>query len=108
MEAVHAVYDIFEARGPVADRDGQETGDKGYVGGNRGNPFEQDAHDHDGHAHHAPPDQPMLRHLTFGRPGVAEAPVMCLAPIVLTTVGCFVLFFYADRIRLFLEPVFGG
>ena len=67
-----------------------------------------DAHGHDDHGHHAPPDHPMLRHLTFGRPGIAEAPVMCLAPIVLTTVGCFLLFFYADDIRHFLEPVFGG
>ena len=25
---------------------------------------------------------------------------MCLAPIVLTTIGCFALFFYADRIRI--------
>jgi len=33
---------------------------------------------------------------------------MCLVPIVLTTIGCFALFFYADRIRLFLTPVFGG
>jgi multicomponent Na+:H+ antiporter subunit D len=61
-------------------------------------------HDH----HHAPPGHPMLRHLTFGRVGIAEAPVMCLAPIVLTTIGCIVLFFYADRIRIFLDPVFGG
>ena len=72
------------------------------------------AHGHDGqadphhHDHHAPPDHPMLRHLTFGIKGVKEAPVMCLAPIVMTTFGCFALFFYADRIRLFLAPVFGG
>jgi len=66
-------------------------------------------HAHDGHDdHHAPPDHPMLKHLTFGIKGVKEAPVMCLAPIVLTTFGCFALFFYADRIRLFLAPVFGG
>jgi multicomponent Na+:H+ antiporter subunit D len=67
-------------------------------------------YDDHGHrdAHHAPPSHPLLRHLTFGREGVAEAPVMCLAPIVLTTLGCFVLFFYADRIRVFLLPVFGG
>lgn len=65
------------------------------------------AHGHDDH-HHAPPSHPLLRHLTFGREGVAEAPVMCLAPIVLTTVGCVALFFYADRIRIFLLPVFGG
>lgn len=63
-----------------------------------------DNHDH----HHAPPNHSMLKHLTFGRPGIAEAPIMCLAPIVLTTIGCFALFFYADRIRLFLTPVFGG
>ncbi len=67
-----------------------------------------DAHNHGHDDHHAPPDHPLLRHLTFGRPGIAEAPVMCLAPIVLTTIGCFMLFFYADDIRLFLEPVFGG
>jgi multicomponent Na+:H+ antiporter subunit D len=70
------------------------------------------AHDHDTHAHddhhHAAPTHPLLRPLTFGRPGVAEAPILCLAPIVLTTIGCFALFFYVDRIRAFLSPVFGG
>ncbi len=78
----------------------------GYFGKEK--PEAHHAHDHGDHGHHAPPDHLLLRHLTFGRPGVAEAPVMCLAPIVLTTVGCFVLFFYVDRIRVFLEPVFGG
>jgi len=64
---------------------------------------------HDSHDHlHAPPDHPLLRHLSFGRSGVAEASVMCLTPIVLTTIGCVALFFYADRVRLFLTPVFGG
>ena len=68
-----------------------------------------DDHAHDHHDdHHAPPNHPMLRHLTFGRAGIAEAPVMCLAPIVLTTVGCIALFFYAENIRQFLTPVFGG
>lgn len=66
------------------------------------------AHADDDHAHHAPPSHPLLRHLSFGQRGVADASVLCLAPIVLTTIGCFVLFFYADRIRLFLIPVFGG
>lgn len=76
----------------------------GYFGKEKETEHHDDHHD----AHHAPPDHPMLRHLTFGRAGIAEAPVMCLAPIVLTTIGCFALFFYADRIRLFLDPVFGG
>lgn len=67
-----------------------------------------DTHSHGDDHHHAPPNHSMLKHLTFGRPGIAEAPIMCLAPIVLTTIGCFALFFYADRIRLFLTPVFGG
>lgn len=77
----------------------------GYFG--KPNELAHDDHHHDDH-HHAPPSHPLLRHLTFGREGVAEAPIMCLVPIVLTTVGCFALFFYADRIRLFLQPVFGG
>ncbi len=80
----------------------------GYFGKEKPAPHDAHDHGHDDHGHHAPPDHPLLRHLTFGRPGVAEAPVLCLAPIVLTTIGCFVLFFYADRIRVFLEPVFGG
>ncbi len=79
----------------------------GYFGKEK--PADTHSHGDDHDHHHAPPSHPMLKHLTFGRPGIiAEAPVMCLAPIVLTTIGCFVLFFYADRIRLFLTPVFGG
>jgi multicomponent Na+:H+ antiporter subunit D len=65
-----------------------------------------DAHGHDDH--HAPSGHPLLRPLTFGRAGVSDAPILCLAPIVLTTIGCFALFFYVDRIRAFLAPVFGG
>ncbi len=63
---------------------------------------------HDDHGHHHPPaDHPLLKPMTFGRAGVADAPIICLAPIVLTTLGCVALFLYADRIRLFLMPVFG-
>jgi multicomponent Na+:H+ antiporter subunit D len=78
----------------------------GYFGKEK--PADTHSHGDDHSHHHAPPNHSMLKHLTFGRPGIAEAPIMCLAPIVLTTIGCFVLFFYADRIRLFLTPVFGG
>jgi multicomponent Na+:H+ antiporter subunit D len=78
----------------------------GYFGKEK--PADTHSHGDDHSHHHAPPNHSMLKHLTFGRPGIAEAPIMCLAPIVLTTIGCFALFFYADRIRLFLIPVFGG
>lgn len=78
----------------------------GYFG--KESPGDQHAHGHDEDAHHAPPSHPLLRHLTFGRPGVAEASAICLVPIMLTTFGCIALFFYADRIRIFLSPVFGG
>lgn len=78
----------------------------GYFGKEK--PADAHSHGDDHDHHHAPPSHPLLKQLTFGRPGIAEAPVMCLAPIVLTTIGCFALFFYADRIRLFLNPVFGG
>ena len=78
----------------------------GYFGKEK--PTDTHSHGDDHSHHHAPPNHSMLKHLTFGRPGIAEAPIMCLAPIVLTTIGCFALFFYADRIRLFLIPVFGG
>ena len=78
----------------------------GYFGKEK--PADTHSHGDDHSHHHAPPNHSMLKHLTFGRPGIAEAPIMCLAPIVLTTIGCFALFFYADRIRLFLTPVFGG
>ena len=70
-------------------------------------PAAEHDHGHDAHRH-APSTHPLLRPLTFGRQGVQDAPVLCLAPIVLTTVGCFALFFYVDRIRAFLAPVFGG
>ena len=78
----------------------------GYFGKEK--PADTHSHGDDHSHHHAPPNHSMLKHLTFGRPGIAEAPIMCLAPIILTTIGCFGLFFYADRIRLFLTPVFGG
>ena len=78
----------------------------GYFGKEK--PADTHSHGDDHSHHHAPPNHSMLKHLTFGRPGIAEAPIMCLVPIVLTTIGCFALFFYADRIRLFLTPVFGG
>ncbi|MEQ8226578.1 MAG: proton-conducting transporter membrane subunit [Rhodospirillales bacterium] len=65
---------------------------------------DDDDHEH----HHAPPNHPLLRHLSFGREGVADASLMCLLPIVVTTVGCILLFFYADKLRLLLLPVFGG
>ena len=69
----------------------------------------KDGHDaHGDDHHHAPPSHPLLRHLSFGRPGVADASVMCLLPIVLTSAGCILLFFYADKIRHFISPVFGG
>lgn len=71
---------------------------------------EEDAdNDHDDHEHHhAPPNHLLLRHMTFGREGISDASFMCLLPIVLTATGCVLLFFYADRIRIFLLPVFGG
>jgi len=78
----------------------------GYFGKEK--PADTHSHGDDHSHHHAPPNHSMLKHLTFGCPGIAEAPIMCLVPIVLTTIGCFALFFYADRIRLFLTPVFGG
>jgi multicomponent Na+:H+ antiporter subunit D len=78
----------------------------GYFG--KENPDDHHGHGHDEDAHHAPPAHPLLRHMTFGRAGVAEASIICLIPIMLTTLGCIALFFYADRIRIFLTPVFGG
>ena len=37
-----------------------------------------------------------------------EAPVSCLLALSLTAVGCIILFFYADRIQVFLQPIVGG
>ena len=37
-----------------------------------------------------------------------EAPVSCLSALSLTAAGCIILFFYADRIQVFLQPIVGG
>ena len=82
---------------------------QGFFGRPTHNAHEKtDDHADDEAHHHAPPSHPLLRHLTFGNANVADASVMCLLPIVLTTAGCILLFFYADRVRVFLTPVFGG
>ena len=39
--------------------------------------------------------------------GIAEAPLFCVLPPVITAVGCVVLFFVADDIARFLEPIGG-
>ena len=42
-----------------------------------------------------------------GRFGIAEAPLFCVLPPVLTAIGCVVLFFTADDIMAFLRPIGG-
>ena len=37
-----------------------------------------------------------------------EAPLLCIAPPVLTATGAFVLFFFADPLHKFLLPIIGG
>ena len=37
-----------------------------------------------------------------------EAPVSCLVALSLTAAGCIILFFYADRIQVFLQPIVDG
>jgi multicomponent Na+:H+ antiporter subunit D len=39
---------------------------------------------------------------------IQEAPLFCLVPLCLTALGCVVLFFYADRLYAFLQPLGGG
>ncbi|MDA0998475.1 MAG: proton-conducting transporter membrane subunit, partial [Proteobacteria bacterium] len=66
-------------------------------------------HDHQlDHEHGKSEPNPLLRPLSFGQSGVADAPILCLAPIVLTAAGCIVLFFYADVVRAFILPAVGG
>jgi multicomponent Na+:H+ antiporter subunit D len=46
-----------------------------------------------------------------GRDGgwqIQEAPLFCVVPLCLTALGCIVLFFYADRLYAFLQPIGGG
>ncbi|MDJ0612869.1 MAG: proton-conducting transporter membrane subunit [Rhizobiaceae bacterium] len=40
--------------------------------------------------------------------GISEAPFWCVAPPVLTALGCIFLFFYAGDIITFIEPIAGG
>jgi len=39
---------------------------------------------------------------------IREAPLPCVGALSLTALGCVVLFFYADRILTFLQPMLGG
>ena len=39
---------------------------------------------------------------------IEEAPLLCVVPLCLTAIGCIVLFFYADRLYAFLQPLGGG
>ena len=40
--------------------------------------------------------------------GIAEAPLFCVVPPVLTALGCIVLFFYAGDVADFLQPMLRG
>jgi len=42
------------------------------------------------------------------KPAIAEAPMLCVLPPVLTAMGCLVLFFYAGSIQEFLAPIVAG
>jgi multicomponent Na+:H+ antiporter subunit D len=39
---------------------------------------------------------------------IQEAPLFCVVPLCFTALGCVVLFFYADRLYAFLQPIGGG
>jgi len=39
------------------------------------------------------------------RERLSEAPLLCVAPLCLTAAGCIILFFYANSIANFLEPI---
>jgi multicomponent Na+:H+ antiporter subunit D len=39
---------------------------------------------------------------------IQEAPLLCVVPLCLTALGCVGLFFYADRLYAFLQPLGGG
>jgi multicomponent Na+:H+ antiporter subunit D len=39
---------------------------------------------------------------------IKEAPLFCVVPLCFTALACIVLFFYADQLYAFLEPIGGG
>jgi multicomponent Na+:H+ antiporter subunit D len=43
-----------------------------------------------------------------GRWQIKEAPLFCVVPLCFTALACIVLFFYADQLYAFLEPIGGG
>ena len=45
--------------------------------------------------------------VTGGDAPIREAPLPCVGALSLTALGCVVLFFYADRILAFLQPMLG-
>lgn len=52
-----------------------------------------------------PPEPRSLSAAATERKGIAEAPFLCVLPPCLTALGCIVLFFYADDVVAFLEPL---
>ena len=39
---------------------------------------------------------------------IDEAPMLCVVPLCITAVACVLLFFYADRLFIFLKPIVGS
>ena len=39
---------------------------------------------------------------------IKEAPMLCVVPLCITAVGCFVLFLFADSLFYFLQPIVSG
>lgn len=66
-------------------------------------PPKDDGHHGDHHDHHHDHSNTSLR-----RFGLAEAPLFCLVPLMFTSIGTLVLFFYWVPIRALLETIFTG
>lgn len=72
-------------------------------------PETQNDHDdqgHDAEAAHHPGDAGGANQWKIGT--MIEAPIACVGALAFTAMGCFVLFFYADRIQAFLLPILEG
>ena len=67
---------------------------------------DQDDHGHVAEATHHPSDAGGANQWKIGN--LREAPIACVGALAFTAMGCFVLFFYADRIQTFLLPILEG
>ncbi len=68
-------------------------------------PAKPASHDHDDHGHDDHGHAPASGRLTKIFPEFHEAPILCVAPLCATAIGCIFLFFFAEDVYNLLLPI---